>query len=126
MKDDSAYLRLMLDSFDKIREFISGMDETAFLADRKTQSAIIMQLEVIGQLAKKTSNETRAKIDVPWKEIVGMRDWAAHDYFSLELPLVWETASTDAPRDEKVIREYVERTFPPFPGDTLRPGAAAL
>ncbi len=92
------------------------MDESAFLADRKTQSAVIMQLEVIGQLAKKTSDETRAKIDVPWKEMAGMRDWVAHDYFSLELPLVWETVSTDAPRDEKAIREYVERTFPPFLG----------
>ena len=73
-----------------------------------------MQLEVIGQLAKKMSDETRTKVEVPWKKRAGLRDWAAHDYFSLELPLVWETAITDAPEAEKVIRKYVDETFPPF------------
>ena len=115
MKDDSAYLRLMLDSFGKVSAFIAGMNETAFLSDQKTQSAVIMQLEVIGQLAKKVSEETRARVDVPWREMAGMRDWAAHDYFSLELPLVWETASVDAPKDEETIRTYVDTTYPPFP-----------
>lgn len=114
VKDDSAYLRLMLDSFDKLREFTNGMDESAFSKDRKTQSAVIMQIEVIGQLAKKVSDDTRSKIDVPWKKMTGMRDWTAHDYFSLELPLVWETATVDAPDAEKIIRAYVEKTFPPF------------
>ena len=86
MKDDSAYLRLMLDAFDKLCAFTAGMDEAAFLLDQKTQSAVIMQ--------------------------------AAHDYFSLELPLVWETAMMEAPKAEKIIRDYVEQTFPPFPGTT--------
>ena len=118
MKDDSAYLRLMLDAFDKLREFTAGMDEAAFFVDKKTQSAVIMQLEVIGQLAKKVSDETRMKIEVPWKKMAGMRDWAAHDYFSLELPLVWETATTEAPEVGKIVRGYVEQTFPPFAGNT--------
>lgn len=114
MKDDSAYLRLMLDSFGMLREFTSGINKKTFLADRKTQSAVIMQIEVIGQLAKKVSDETRTKIDVPWKKMAGMRDWSAHDYFSLELPRVWTTATTEAPEAEKIIRTYVEKTFPPF------------
>ncbi len=118
MKDDSAYLRLMLDAFGKLREFTAGMDEAAFLKDNKTQSAVIMQLEVVGQLAKKVSDETRVKIDVPWKKMAGMRDWAAHDYFSLELSVVWETVTTAGPDAERVIRAYVEQTFPPFPADT--------
>ncbi|HEY4523000.1 MAG TPA: DUF86 domain-containing protein [Candidatus Paceibacterota bacterium] len=118
MKDDSAYLRLMLDAFDKLCAFTAGMDEAAFLLDQKTQSAVIMQLEVVGQLAKKVSDETRTKVEVPWRKMAGMRDWAAHDYFSLELPLVWETAMMEAPKAEKIIRDYVEQTFPPFPGTT--------
>jgi len=104
----------MLDAFGMLREFTAGIDEQIFLTDRKTQSAVIMQLEVVGQMAKKVSNETRAKIDVPWKKMAGMRDWAAHDYFSLELFRVWTTATTEAPEAEKIIRAYVDKTFPPF------------
>lgn len=104
----------MLDAFGMLREFTSGINEQLFLTDRKTQSAVIMQLEVIGQMAKKVSDETRAKIDVPWKKMAGMRDWAAHDYFSLELPRVWSTATIEAPEAEKIIRTYVDKTFPPF------------
>ena len=112
MKNDSAYLRLMLDAFGMLREFTTGIDEQFFLKDRKTQSAVIMQLEVIGQMAKKVSDETRTEIDVPWKKMAGMRDWAAHDYFSLEIPRVWTTATTEAPEAEKIIRAYVDATFP--------------
>lgn len=60
-KDETAYLRLMLDSFGKIREFTAGMDEGGFLTDRKTQSAVIMQLEVVGELAKKVSESIQGK-----------------------------------------------------------------
>lgn len=98
----------MLDSFRKIREFIAGMDYAAFLEDEKTQSAVIMQLEVTGQLAKKTPERTRAEIDVPWKEMAGMRDWVAHDYFSLEHEQVWHTATEAVPLAESKIKKYLE------------------
>lgn len=104
----------MLDAFGMVREFTDGIDEQFFLKDRKTQSAVIMQLEVIGQMAKKVSDETRARINVPWKKMAGMRDWAAHDYFSLELPRVWTTATMEALEAEKIIRAYVDKTFQPF------------
>lgn len=83
MKSDRVYLEQMLESVGKIRDFVRGMDYDAFLKDQKTQSAVIMQLALIGELAKRVSGATRSDIDVPWKEITGFRDRAIHDYYQM-------------------------------------------
>ena len=80
-KHDKAYLQLMLDSFAKIKRFIDGMSFEDFSADEKTQSAVIMQLQVIGELAKKVPENFKESIDVPWKNMAGLRDLVSHDYF---------------------------------------------
>jgi len=61
------------------------MDNAAFLQDRKTQSAVILQLALIGEFAKRVSAPVRASIDIPWKAIAGFRDRAIHDYFQIDL-----------------------------------------
>src|SRR3989338_11096079 len=108
MKDDAILLDLMLDAFAKIRDFISEMTYKDFLADSKTQSAAIMQLQVVGELAKRVSDATRAKIDIPWKQMAGMRDFVAHNYFSLDIEVVWRTVSESAKDAEEKVRAYVE------------------
>ena len=71
------------------------MDEKTFMSDAKTQSAVIMQLALIGEMAKKLSPETKDKIKLPWKEIIGFRDRAIHDYFEVDIDVVWNTAVSD-------------------------------
>ena len=56
-----------------------------------------MQLALIGELAKKVSAGTRETIDLPWKEIAGFRDNAIHDYFNIDLSIVWQTILEDIP-----------------------------
>ena len=105
-KDSTVYLRLMLDATRKIHSFIVGMNEQAFLEDSKTQSAVIMQLQVIGELSKKIPDSIKVHIDVPWKDIAGLRDVVSHDYFSLDLKAVWQTATHDVVELEGKIDEY--------------------
>lgn len=50
---------------------MGGINRAAFLEDQKTQSAVIMQLALIGEMAKKISESTRSEVNVPWKEIAG-------------------------------------------------------
>ncbi len=87
-KDNTAYLRLMMDAFAKIKDYIGVMTFEDFLTDSKTQSAIIMQLQVIGELAKKVPEEIQRQVIIPWKQIAGMRDMVSHDYFNLDLKTV--------------------------------------
>lgn len=107
MRDDAILLDLMLDAFGKIRGFVSGMMYQDFLADSKTQSAVIMQLQVIGELAKRVSDATRAQIDIPWKQMAGLRDLVAHNYFSLDIEVVWQTISQSAKSAEERIQAHV-------------------
>ncbi|MCX6718821.1 MAG: DUF86 domain-containing protein [Candidatus Taylorbacteria bacterium] len=97
MKDEKIYIEQMLDSVAKIEAFISGMDKADFLKDPKTQSAVIMQLTVIGELVKKISLQTKESSDLPWKEIAGFRDKAIHEYFGMDLDVVWDTVIMDIP-----------------------------
>lgn len=93
-KDNLVYVRLMLDSLVKIKEYIKDMSYEKFLSDSKTQSAVIMQLQVIGELAKKVPDEIKQSVDIPWKQIIGMRDMISHDYFNLDIKTVWDTVTT--------------------------------
>ena len=106
-KDALAYLRLMLDAFGKISEFIGEMSFDDFASDSKTQSAVIMQLQVVGELSKKVPKSIRADIALPWKQMVGLRDIVSHDYFSLDPKVVWQTAKQSAPDAEAKIRNYL-------------------
>lgn len=62
------------------------------------QSAVIRELEIIGEAAKNVSVETKSKHpDIPWKQMSGLRDKLIHDYFGVDLDAVWETVKRDLP-----------------------------
>lgn len=62
----------------------------AFMVDRMRQDAVIRKLEIIGEAVKKLSDDTRQRRpEIPWKQIAGMRDRLSHDYFGVDLTLVW-------------------------------------
>ncbi len=106
-KDNLAYLHLILDATRKIEEYLGQMSLNDFLLDGKTQSAVIMQIQVIGELSKKIPEEIKSKIDVPWKEIAGLRDMVSHDYFSLDIEAIWNTATKDVSELEQKINKYL-------------------
>ena len=83
------------------------MDYDAFLKDRKTQSAVILQLALIGELAKRVSAPVKSVIAVPWKEITGFCDRAIHDYFQIDLQIAWDTIALDLEPLSQSVREYL-------------------
>ena len=105
MSRDQLYLDRMRDSIRKIEQFIEGVDETSFDRDEKTQSAVMLQLMLIGEMAKRVSPESKATIKLPWKEIAGFRDRAIHDYFDMDLDIVWETAVSDIPALKRQLED---------------------
>jgi len=98
MKDDSIYIDHILNSINRILDYISGKDREAFEADLITQDAVVRQLEVIGEATKRISKELRSKHpDIPWADMAGMRDVLIHDYIDVDLGVVWKTASENIP-----------------------------
>ena len=97
MKSDTLYIQQVCDALKKIETYTAGMGYEQFRADDKTQSAVIMQLIIIGELTKKVSITTKDTIDLPWKDIAGFRDVAVHEYFHLDLDIVWNTLGERLP-----------------------------
>ena len=106
-KDDRVYLEQILDAADKIRRFVGDMDEDEFLNDQKTQSAVIMQLALIGELAKRVFEPTKAVIPVPWRQITGFRDRAIHDYYQIDLQVAWGTILHDLDPLTNALKAYL-------------------
>jgi len=104
-KDDSLYLFHILDSISKIEDFIEDIDENEFKTNELIQSAVIRQLEIVGEATKQISNNTRKKYtNIPWKDIAGMRDKLIHGYFGVDIDAVWNTIQRDIP----ILKKHVE------------------
>lgn len=94
---DALFLRHVLAAAADIQSFTTeGRD--AFMADRKTQSAVIRQLEIIGEAVKNLSPSlTQSEPTLPWRQIAGARDRLIHAYFRVDLDAVWTMVQQDLP-----------------------------
>ena len=76
--------------------FVEGLVKNDFLADKRTQQAVIMSLIIIGEAATKIMDGyaefTQTHPEVPWRSMRNMRNRMAHGYFDINLDVVWETA----------------------------------
>lgn len=98
MKDERVYLGHIRDAIHDIEEYTAG-GRDAFMSDRMRQDAVIRKLEIIGEAVKHLSEETtKRRPDIPWKRIAGMRDRLTHDYFGVDLALVWTALERDVPQ----------------------------
>ena len=103
-KDESAYIEHIRDSILRIEKYTNEMSESEFKSNELVQDAVIRQLQIIGEAAKKLSDGTRTSYpDVQWKDIAGMRDKLIHDYFGVDLGAVWDTVTNDLPGLRKAL-----------------------
>lgn len=95
------YLGHMQQAASDACSFVSGIEKTEFLADKRTQQAVIMSLIIIGEAATKVLEAyalfAEAHPEVPWRSMRGMRNRIAHGYFDINLDVVWETVKVALP-----------------------------
>ncbi len=97
MKDDALYVIHILESIERILQYTAeGRD--AFFSDIKTQDAVVRNLEIIGEAAKRIPEQTRALYPaIQWRRIAGMRDVLIHQYEGVDLEKVWAAIENDMP-----------------------------
>jgi len=104
-RDWRLYADDILEACGKTRRYLAGMTYEAFVADDRTRDAVIRNLEVIGEAAKRLPDDVIARApDVPWRKVRGMRDVLAHGYFGLDNNLLWSTATTKIDEIESAVR----------------------
>lgn len=95
---DQSYLLDIFKAAQLVEVFINGLDRDEFEADLKTQSAVIRQLEIIGEATKRLTVEFRAEhTEIPWRQMAGMRDILIHAYDHVDLNAVWNVSQRSVP-----------------------------
>jgi len=103
VKDDRVYLQHIRDALADIATYASAGRE-AFFAERMRQDATIRKLQVIGQAVKNLSDTSKAQHPaIPWKQVAGLRDKVIHDYFGINLEMVWAVVEKDLPALRRAI-----------------------
>jgi uncharacterized protein with HEPN domain len=97
-RTDAAFVEDILLCVRKAQEFVQGMTFEEFTADEKTYFAVIRAFEILGEASKRISPSFREKHpDLPWRLMSGMRDKVIHDYFGVDLEVVWKTVNQNFP-----------------------------
>ena len=112
MKDKTVYLEVVLESLGLIKKYTKGHDLHGFLEDRKTQDAVIRNIEVIGKALKDYGIELLVvkNPDIPWQKIASMRNILAHEYLGVDLSLIWGTLNKDLDVLKGVLDQIVEKS----------------
>lgn len=100
----------ILSAAESARGFIAGLSREEFLADRKTIFAVVRALEIVGEATKRISEDFKARNPaLPWRVMAGMRDKLAHDYFGVNLDVVWSAVTENLPKVESEIRRLLSK-----------------
>ena len=112
MRRDDAWLLDMLLAARRAVRFAAPLTFSEFENDDLHQLAILKAVEIIGEAASRISEETKAgHPDIPWTEIIGMRNRLVHGYFAIRLDRVWQTVQDDLPP----LIAQIEPLVPPEP-----------
>lgn len=103
MTDDklTVYIAQMLDAATMATSYVEGYDKDDFLADKRTQQAVTMNILILGEVATKIAQNhpefAEEKSTVPWNSMRNMRNRIAHGYFEIDFEVVWDTVSLSVP-----------------------------
>jgi len=110
MKDTRVYLLHIRDAVVRIQTYTGGGQEE-FLNNKMIQDAVIRNLEIIGEATKKLTPYLKdRRPEVPWNRIAGMRDVLIHDYFEVDLQIVWDVVKNRLPELKEHIESLIAET----------------
>jgi uncharacterized protein with HEPN domain len=97
-ENDRIRIQHIIDAAQEALSFMRDVDQENFSNNRMMILSVIKEIEIIGEAVSKISDEVKLKyFDIPWKDIVGMRNRLIHGYFDVDAKLVWNTTKIDLP-----------------------------
>lgn len=105
-RDPLMYVEHILESIAAIEEYLRGMTRPVFLKRPLVQDGVIRRLEVIGEAARHLSDALlHATSQIEWRAVKAMRNFLIHEYFNVDLGLVWKVVQSDLPVVKRVLQE---------------------
>ena len=107
-RDPRLYCEDILESGSAILDFVKGLSFDDFCDDRKPYSAVIREFEIIGEAVGKLPESFRERRpDVEWQDIKDFRNLLSHEYFGVDLEIVWKIIEDDLPALMDAVKEIV-------------------
>ena len=104
------YLEDMLQSMDRIEEYLSSLDFKKFKQTYLVVDAIIRNFEIIGEASKNIPTYIQQKYpEIPWKKMYGLRNLIAHEYFGIDYEMIWEIARKNLPQNRIDLIEIIRK-----------------
>jgi len=109
--DDAVRIRHMIEAAEAAAGFIAGKTRADLDRDRMLLFALVRAIEIIGEAASRVTPQTRAAIpEIPWVQIVGMRNRLIHAYFDIDSEVLWKTVSEEIPPLQPILKARIRPT----------------
>lgn len=109
-RDYEVYLEDIREAIVKVKKYTTGLSREAFGSDDKTIDAVVRNLEIIGEAAKMIPDSVRmVHPEIEWKKIAGLRDILAHQYFGVDIEIIWDILQNKLPILEQQINEILSK-----------------
>ncbi len=93
-------------AIDRIEQYIKNLSFDAFSDDQKSVDAVVRNLEIIGEAASRLPDEFKEKYsEIEWYKVVGLRHRIVHEYFGIDLEIIWQILQKDLPE----LRQKISR-----------------
>ena len=108
-RDFLDYVEDLMDAVLKVEEFTRDMEYEDFVRDDKTVFAVVRALEIMGEAVKRLPPAVKNRYPaIAWKDIAGMRDKLTHEYFGVNLRVIWDTAKQDIPTLRPLMQKLLD------------------
>jgi uncharacterized protein with HEPN domain len=112
-RPEDLYLTDIVEACHDVRQFIGAKSADEWYEDKLCRYAVLARLIVVGEAANRLSSELRSRhTGVPWREIVGFRNVAVHEYFAVEWHVVWRIANRGLPELNDQAQQILRAEFP--------------
>lgn len=106
----TEFLQDILDAITEVEFFVNGINFDAFQVNREKTLAVVKLLEIIGEAVKKIPDDKRnCYSEIPWQAIAGMRDILVHEYWQVDVAVVWSTVHNSLPPLKSVVMDMLDR-----------------
>ncbi len=101
----------IVEACEKIARYVAEINKETFLADSKVQDAVLYQLIIIGEAVVHIDNDILEKYPYPWFKIRALRNYAAHEYFNIQMWTIWDITSKHISELHGIANDVLKNEF---------------